>query len=165
MPRATFRFLLSALALFVVSDTARGEGPFQENFSDESSARWRVKEGTWRVRDGKAVASAGFSMLIGNVNPVRDAEITADVRYAHDGPHAAAGIAFRLGEDSTGYAVGLREVEKGVHPEYGPWERPVLQLFRIDRDADDYLAPQSSLIVGSVFDPAAAGRRVGVAEP
>ena len=60
--------------------------------------------------------------------------------------HAASGIAFRLGEDATGYAVGLREVEKGVHPEFGPWERPVIQLFRMDRDGWKLL--QESKVIG-----------------
>ena len=38
----------------------------------------------------------------------------------------------RYKEDTTGYAVCLREIEKGVHPHFGPWERPVLQLLRLD---------------------------------
>ena len=85
-------------------------------------------------------------MLVQGRDPLRDVEVTADVGYAHDEAHAAAGIAFRLGEDATGYAVGLREVEKGVHPEFGPWERPVIQLFRMDRDGWKLL--QESKVIG-----------------
>jgi hypothetical protein len=54
------------------------------------------------------------------------------VAYESDKPFAASGLLFRIDEDFTGYAVCLREVEKGVHPQHGPWERPVLQLFRKD---------------------------------
>ena len=43
-------------------------------------------------------------------------------------------LPFRLDTDGTGYVACVREVERGVHPEFGPWERPVVQLFRLDRD-------------------------------
>ena len=63
----------------------------------------------------------------------RDVEVSADVGYWHAAAHAASGLSFRYTQDARGYAVGLREIEKGVHPEFGPGERPVLQLFRLER--------------------------------
>ena len=142
MPQLPLILLMGALTLF--SDDK--SPPSEHTFSDGLSAQWRVKEGTWSVRDGKAIAGDGFAMLIHKGSPIRDVEIMADVGYAHDGPHAASGIAFRLAEDSTGYCVGLREVEKGVHPEFGPWERPVIQLFRMDLDGWKLL--QESKVIG-----------------
>ena len=78
--------------------------------------------------------------------PQHDFEVSAEVAYHHDEAHAAAGILFRFREDFTGYAVGLREIEKGIHPEFGPWERPVLQLFRLDSDGWKLL--QESKVLG-----------------
>lgn len=98
------------------------------------------------MRDGRVVADGGFSLLVREGGRHHDVAVAADVAYSHDEAHAAAGIAFRLGEDATGYLVGLREVEEGVHPEYGPWERPVLQLFRKDRDGWTLL--QESKVAG-----------------
>jgi hypothetical protein len=68
------------------------------------------------------------------------------VAYEHDGPFAASGLLFRIGKAFTGYAVCLREVEKGTDAKYGPWERPVLQLFRMDRDGWKLL--QESKVMG-----------------
>jgi hypothetical protein len=138
--------LLGALALFVCEKSAHRADVFRDTFSDGTLGQWRVKEGTWRVQDGKAIADDGFSMLVLRRDPIRDVEVMADVSYAHERAHSAVGVAFRLGDDSTGYAVGLREIEKGVHPEFGPWERPVIQLFRMDRDGWKVL--QESKVIG-----------------
>ena len=78
--------------------------------------------------------------------PLRDVEVAADVGYSHDEAHAAAGVLFRYRDDATGYAACLREIEKGVHPRFGPWERPVVQLFRMDRDGWKLL--QESKVMG-----------------
>jgi len=97
-------------------------------------AGWKIKEGTWTVREGQAIADGKFSVLVLDEPDRHDFEFSADVAYHHDQPHAGVGILFRFRDDFTGYAVCLREIEKGVHPQFGPWERPVVQLFRIDRD-------------------------------
>ena len=138
--------LLGALALLVYEKPVHADDSFRETFSDGHLGQWRVKDGTWRVENGKAIAGDSFSMLIHKQASLRDVEVTADVGYAHDRAHAASGIALRVGEDATGYAVGIRDVEKGVHPDFGPWERPVIQLFRIDRDGWKLL--QESKVIG-----------------
>ena len=90
---------------------------------------WRVREGTWSVQDGRLHAAAGFSMLL-HKSAVDDVvEAAADVAYVSDQPFAAAGIAFRMSDHITGYLAGYREVEKD-----GDWERPVVQLYRLDAD-------------------------------
>jgi PA14 domain len=126
--------LLGALILGASTNSAQAELLFLDTFPHDNLDRWRTKEGTWRVRDGKAVAEGGYSILVPRIDPLRDAEIEANVAYSHNEAHAAVGVVFRLDEDSTGYALTLRDVQKGVHPEFGPWERPVLQLWRLDRD-------------------------------
>ena len=113
---------------------ARGEQALQDDFSDGNSDGWAVKEGQWSVRDGKAVAEAGFARLIERDHQSHDFVMTAEVTYSHNDAHAAAGLLFRYRDDRTGYAVCVREIEKGAHPELGPWERPVIQLFRFDTD-------------------------------
>ena len=62
----------------------------------------------------RAIAEGGFSTLVRQGSEHHDFEVAADVAYSHDAPHAAAGLLLRLGEDAAGYAVGLREIEKGV---------------------------------------------------
>jgi PA14 domain-containing protein len=119
--------LLVALALLIGEKSVGAGDSFRESFSDGTLSRWRLRDGNWRIRDGKAIADGGFSMLVLGREPLHDVELTADVAYAHEAAHAAVGIAFRIADDSSGYAVGLREIEKGIHPEYGPWERPVIQ--------------------------------------
>lgn len=103
-----------------------------EDFSGGLEAEWKVADGNWSVKDGRAVAEGKFSRLERKDFFAADVEVTADVAYHHDAPHAAAGIQVRLGEDGTGYAVCLREVERGVDPKHGPWERPLLQLMRME---------------------------------
>ena len=146
MTHLSSSLLLGALALFALEYSVQAADAFRDAFSDGRLDRWRIKEGTWRVRDGRAIAEGGYSMLVQTGGGLRDVDVTADVGYSHDEAHAAAGIAFRLGEDSTGYAVGLREIEKGLDPEFGPWERPVIQLFRLDRDGWTLL--QESKVMG-----------------
>ena len=146
MPQLPSTLVLGALALFLFENSAQAADAFRDSFSDGNLHRWRIKEGTWRVQDGRAIANGGFSMLLQRGDAVRDVDVTADVGYSHDEAHAAAGIAFRLGDDSTGYAVGLREIEKGLDPVCGPWERPVIQLWRLDRDGWRLL--QESKVMG-----------------
>jgi hypothetical protein len=124
----------------------RGEQVARDDFDAGSLNGWRAREGRWDVRDGRVVADGGFSSLVREKGQYHDFEIAADVGYSHDEAHAASGLLFRYGDDATGYALGLREIEKGVHPEFGPWERPVLQLFRLDRDGWKLL--QESKVMG-----------------
>ena len=106
----------------------------RDDFSSGNLDGWQIKEGKWVVHDGRATAGEGFSVLLHKGRQYRDFEAAADVSYSCLEAHAASGMVFRYKEDATGYAVGLRELEKGVDPKFGPWERPVLQLFRFDRD-------------------------------
>ena len=148
MTRATClpSIILGILAIFAPGRLAEGEEAFRDPFDAKALEGWRARDGAWRVEGGRAVADGGFSMIDREGARPHDFELTADVAYRHDGPHAASGLAFRLGDDRTGYAAGLREIENGVHPEFGPWERPVVQLFRIDRDGWKLL--QESKVVG-----------------
>jgi hypothetical protein len=113
---------------------AQGEEIFRDGFDAAGLVGWQMKEGTWNVRDGLLLAKTGFSTLLREKETFLDGMVEADVAYEHDAPFAASGILFRMSEDFRGYLVCLREVEKTAHPEHGPWERPVLQLFRIDGD-------------------------------
>jgi hypothetical protein len=126
--------LLGSLAPPGGAATDVGQEKARDDFSSGNLDGWQIREGKWSVRDGKAVAEKGFSLLLHKKRQVHDFEVSADVSYSYTETHAASGLVFRYKEDATGYAVGLREVEKGVDPKFGPWERPVLQLFRIDRD-------------------------------
>ena len=125
--------LLGVLAIFSCSRLVRGGEILRDRFDTAGLAGWQVKDGTWQVADGRVAAKSGFSALLREKETFQDGTIEADVAYEHDAPFAASGLLFRIGEDFTGYAVCLREVEKGTDPEYGPWERPVLQLFRMER--------------------------------
>ena len=109
-------------------------GEMHDDFGDADLSNWTARDGKWAMRDGRAVADGGFSVLLNSRGELKDAEVSADVAYSHDEAHAAAGIVFRFKDDATAYLACLREIEKGVHPEFGPWERPGLQLFRMDRD-------------------------------
>lgn len=146
MLRIRTALFLGTLALLISQRAAPCDDLFRETFSEGHLNQWRVKEGTWRVRDGRAVAEGGFSLLLQGREMPRDVEVSAEVAYDHTEPHTPSGIAFRFGEDMTGYLACIRDVEKGVHPEFGPWERPVLQLFRLDRDGWKLL--QESKVLG-----------------
>ena len=146
MPRIPTTLLLGTLALLTCQRAALCDDLFRDTFGEGHLNQWRAKEGTWHVRDGRAVAESGFAMLVQGRKMPRDVEVSAEVAYDHSEPHTPAGIAFRFGEDSTGYLVCIRDVEKAVHPEFGPWERPVLQLFRLDRDGWKLL--QESKVMG-----------------
>lgn len=122
---------LSSLGLLALAPF-QAEAALTDDFLAPLEARWIASEGTWTVQAGQAVAKGGFSRLVRNDFSGQDAEVTADVASMHDGPHASAGIQVRLGDDGMGYAVGVREIERGVDARHGPWERPVLQLFRIE---------------------------------
>lgn len=111
-----------------------GTNRFSDDFSAESLDGWFVREGDWKIEDGQAVAAGRFGVLLRKAVRVEDCEAAADVAYIHSEPHAAAGIVFRFSDDGTGFAAGVREIENGVHPQFGRWERPVVQLFRCDRD-------------------------------
>ena len=134
--------LAGALALFLLGSVAPSDGgpaasgddAVRDDFDGGNLDVWRVKEGKWSVSDGRALAGEGYSVLLHKQGQRRDFEAAADVSYSCPEAHAASGIVFRYRDDATGYAVGLREIEKGMHPEFGPWERPVLQLYRFDRD-------------------------------
>lgn len=147
--RATSRYfavLLGALSLFSCSLTARAAEILRDGFASAEFVGWQVKEGVWKVTDGRVTAKSGFSSLLREKETFQNGIIEAEVAYEHDSPFAASGLLFRVGEDFTGYAACLREVEKGTHPEYGPWERPVLQLFRMDRTGWKLL--QESKVMG-----------------
>jgi hypothetical protein len=118
----------------------------RDGFNDVGLIGWRVKEGDWKVGDGCVTAKSGFSTLLREKETFQDGTVEADVAYEHDAPFAASGLLFRIGEDFTGYAVCLREVEKGVSKEFGPWERPVIQLFRLERSGWKIL--QESKVMG-----------------
>lgn len=125
--------LLGTLALFTCSPLVQGGEILRDGFDAGELTGWQVKEGTWKVTEGRVTTNDGFSALLRENETFQNGVVEVDVAYEHDAPFAASGLLFRIGEDFTGYAVCLREVEKGKHPEYGPWERPVLQLFRMDR--------------------------------
>jgi hypothetical protein len=126
--------LLGTLALPAWGRADPGARRATDDFSSGTLDGWRVKDGEWAVKDGRAVATGGFAVLLRGEDRHRDFEAAADVAYAHTAAQAAAGLLFRYAEDGTGYAVGLREIERGGDPKFGPWERPVLQLHRLDRD-------------------------------
>lgn len=121
-----------------------------DDFDRTDLAGWQVREGKWNVRDGHAVADGGFSILLNMGAEYRDCQVSAEVAYSHNKAHAATGIVVRFKDDGTGYFVCLRDMEKGSHPRLGPWERPVLQLFRRDRDGFKLL--QESKVMGCRSD-------------
>lgn len=126
---------IGSLLLLVASNPPDpGDQPLRDDFSSGKLDGWRVRDGEWAVEGGRAVASGKFSVMLHDTRPPRDLEVAADVAYEHTDAHAAAGILFRYSPaDGTGYAVGLREIERGTHDRLGPWERPVVQLHRWDR--------------------------------
>lgn len=108
---------------------------FQDDFSSAQPGAWRTREGEWAMKDGRAVATGKFAVILFAREQHRDVEVAADVAYSHTEAQAAAGLLFRYSEqDGTGYAVGLREIERGTDEKFGPWERPVVQLFRWSKD-------------------------------
>lgn len=111
--------------------------------------RWQVKDGTWTLEDGRWHATGGFASMLwgGEAENFHNGVIEADVAYEHDAPFAAAGLLFRMEADGTGYAACVREVERGVHPQHGAWERPVLQLFRMDGAGHGWTLLQESKIM------------------
>lgn len=119
---------------------------FRDGFDSSSLTGWEVKEGEWKAVDGALVAGGRFSAILRENEAFRDGSIEADVAYESDKPHAASGLLFRMADDFTGYAVCLREVEKGEHPKFGAWERPVIQLFR--KDAGTWALLQESKVMG-----------------
>jgi hypothetical protein len=145
----THRWLV-LMAVAACAASADGGPALHDDFGDGRLDGWKVREGNWSVREGRAVAEGAFSVLLHESAPRRDVELSADVAYSHPEAHAAAGLLFRFREDATGYAVCLREVEKGTHPRFGPWERPVLQLFRFDPDGWKLL--QESKVMGCRVD-------------
>ena len=79
-------------------------------------------------------------MLLRDEAPIRDAAVSADVTYDSKQPFAAAGLVVRYDPQArTGYAACMREIERGVDPQTGPWERPLLQLYRLDPDGPKLL--------------------------
>src|SRR5260221_4392981 len=131
---------------FALLSPVRAAEIFRDGFDTAGLVGWQIKEGAWNITDGSVSAKKGFSTLFREKETFQDGVVEADVSYEHDAPFAASGLMFRMSEDFKGYAVCLREVEKGTHPQYGAWERPVLQLFRIDGDGWKLL--QESKIMG-----------------
>ena len=125
---------LLVVVAFVATLLARSVSAAEDAISTGKPEHWEIKEGTWETNEDQAVATGAFALMLAKQTPPRDFTLAADVAYSHTAPHAASGLVFRLADDRTGYAVGLREVEKGEHPKFGPWERPVVQLYRWDRD-------------------------------
>ena len=106
----------------------------RDDFSTGKLDGWRVREGEWTVKDGRVIATGKFAVMLHDKHQRRDFEAVANVAYSYTEAHASAGLLFRYSEEhGTGYAVGLREVERGTHDKLGPWERPVLQLYRWDK--------------------------------
>ncbi|HEY1123423.1 MAG TPA: hypothetical protein VGE67_17540, partial [Haloferula sp.] len=122
-----------------------------DDFSSPLASEWKAIDGKWQITDGIASTGIGqdgtpsrekqFALMTRKDFTGQDLEVTANVAYLSEEPHAAAGIQFRIGEDRTGYAIGLREVEKGAD-----WERPVLQLFRMDREGGWKLLQESKVM-------------------
>lgn len=133
-------------ACLIAANTVQSAEVVRDGFDSNSLTSWQVKDGAWEVVNGHVETKSGFAALLRDKETFQDGEIEADVTYDHDGPFAASGLMFRVGEDSTGYAACLREVEKGVDAKHGAWERPVLQLFRIDKDGWKLL--QESKVMG-----------------
>jgi hypothetical protein len=123
---------LAAAAIFLTNASAASAKV--EDFSGPLEASWKVVDGNWSIQDGHALAEGKFCRLERKDFVEQDVEVVADVAYIHDAPFASAGIQVRLGENGSGYAVGLREVERGVDPKWGPWERPLIQIFRMEKD-------------------------------
>lgn len=127
--------VLGTLGFPVLVRSAPAVERLRDDFGTGTLEGWRVREGEWAVEGGRAIARGKFAVLLHRRGPYRDFEAAADVAYLHTEAHAAAGLVFRYSEaEGTGYLVGLREIERDQHPETGLWERPVLQLYRIDRD-------------------------------
>ncbi len=143
-------FALAAM-LLTMSPRALAAPVVTEDFPRPLGDAWKALDGTWSVADGvlavgvaadgKPVEDSGFALLAREDFHGQDVEVTAEVAYLSGNPHAAAGIQFRIGEDRTGYAAGLREVEKGPD-----WERPLLQLYRMDREGGWKLLQESKVM-------------------
>lgn len=135
-----------AASLLVALSFAQSAEITRDDFSAPSLPGWKPREGDWKVVNGTVEAHGTFSTLLREQEAPQDVVLEADVTYEHDAPFAASGLMFRVADDATGYAACLREVEKGTDPTHGPWERPVLQLFRMDKDGWKLL--QESKVMG-----------------
>jgi hypothetical protein len=101
---------------------------------------WQPTEGKWSAQNSILVADGAYSVLLQAKSQPQDFQINAEVGYSSTAPQAAAGVIFRYNpDDQTGYVACLRDVEKGIDPKFGEWNRPVLQLFRLDRDGWRFL--------------------------
>ncbi|MFT3786334.1 MAG: hypothetical protein QM770_09220 [Tepidisphaeraceae bacterium] len=107
--------------------------PATDAFNSATLDHWTTHEGKWSSRDGVASADVGHAMLLHDSAARTNVDVSADVAYVCDETHAASGVLARIADDGTGYAASIREVEHGVDPHDGPWERPVVQLYRVDR--------------------------------
>lgn len=142
---STAASLLGLIALACLRPV-QAEELFRDGFNVPGLAGWQIKEGAWTVTNGSLAAKERFSAVLREKETFQDGVVEADVAYESDKPFAASGLLFRIGENFTGYAVCLREVEKGEHPHFGAWERPVLQLFR--KDANAWKLLQESKVMG-----------------
>ncbi len=124
----------AALAALLVFGSGSSLAVFTDDFSSFDTDVWSSAEGNWALRAEQLAAEGKFCRLDLKDFSAMDVEVSAEVTSMHDASHAAAGVIARLGEDGMGYAACVRQIERGVHPEHGPWERPVLQLFRIESD-------------------------------
>jgi len=100
-----------------------------DDFSQPLENSWSVIEGAWTGRNGQASAEGEFCRMVNKYFTGQDMEVTVDVAYVSEEPNGAAGIQVRVKDDGTGYVIGLREMEKGKD-----WERPVIQLHRMEKD-------------------------------
>jgi len=101
---------------------------------------WRSLEGDWSLKDGTILADGKYSILLKPGPQPQDFQLLTNLRYAGDAPQVAAGVVFRFNADNrTGYIACVRDVEKGNDPKWGPWERPVLQLIRLDPEGWKFL--------------------------
>ncbi|MBL9142516.1 MAG: hypothetical protein JNM99_02440 [Verrucomicrobiaceae bacterium] len=139
------RHLFFAAWMLVLNCTQSAE-VLRDGFDSSSLTGWKTKDGQLKIANGSVEAGVGFATLLREQESLQDGVIEADVTYEHDAPFAAPGLLFRVAEDFTGYAVCLRQAEKGSDPIHGPWERPVLQLFRIDNNGCKLL--QESKVMG-----------------
>lgn len=129
------------IALFLLATTA------DRAASATDSSAWNYLEGQWKTDGAKLVAVQGYCIALHPATQPANVEMVGDLHYSAAEPQAAAGVVFRFNpDDRTGYVACLRDVEKGYNPTTGPWERPVLQLIRLDRDGWKFL--QESKVPG-----------------
>jgi hypothetical protein len=128
MVRIVFLLLFGWMSLQMSGDV-RADTPAT------GAAEWNVLDGSWNVKAGTITAEGKYSILLKPDQQPQDFQLLTNMRYGGSEPQVAAGVVFRFStEDRTGYIACVRDIEKGNDPKWGPWERPVLQLIRLDPD-------------------------------